>query len=634
MRQDRAQNVFGTNRITNTVNQVYADKLQFFSSCLDVICFKSGEFYHYEVEHHISLIDHLIFILDCTIKNPEVSNKQYPKFCFNQIKEICKSHPLFGEKDLFLSEDSTRRVKIDTLLQKIENEPDSPNIIERLTNIRFILNEIKALLDSKYFESIIQCLYNKIVCQHTLKFHRNDFEYLARLIFSYYYLLGYSRKKINSFGRKILESEVVKEGHRIYTETYLPKDLYEKQIANNKSLVGTDTNLFSEIKSFVKNRGLKGQIQAYSNVLHYLNYEHHLVFRLDGLIISSNNEEDELEIFNLKISRIDVFKKKYSEFDFENTRDFFSNEFHSAVVEIKVEASSQDDAIYLALDELGKKLGRIMRATNSRFTINRKHYSCISDLEKEIWVNTMPEIASIGRFSLDHINKLDIRISNSPHRELYFELEKILQNGYLEDNPTISIHFYRKFMELLNKKIKVTGVPNTKGTSTEILNLAYLITYFEKTRYQSQTRIWAHNRLINADFLLTDNTNPSFEYRNKVRKLRVLLPFRETLKYIHEFDVHTRFELTRAMNFSNVVDEKKAFEYYVRHLLFVKQYRDKYEHANITDDMVARKLALYTYRLMSQLLECIFAELSKDSNKNKESGEILKEIILKAKGSI
>ena len=67
MRQDVILNAYIERRITHPKNQAIGDKFQFFLSCLDMICHRTGEYYHYEVENHITLIDHLIFIADCTL---------------------------------------------------------------------------------------------------------------------------------------------------------------------------------------------------------------------------------------------------------------------------------------------------------------------------------------------------------------------------------------------------------------------------------------------------------------------------------------------------------------------------------------------------------------------------------------
>ena len=439
---------------------------------------------------------------------------------------------------------------------------------------------------------------------------------------------------ISSFSRRILENTVEEEGKYIYTDAFLPIELYTKQIKNNRFGKSIDSELFKQIQDYLENRDQYQQIQAFNHILHYEKYEYHLIFRLEGLIITSDIKKKELDVLGLKISRIDDFKKKHSDFNFEMSRDFFENTPQSALVEIKSKAFSQDDAVYQALDELELKLGKIMSATQSRFHINRKHYTCFGKDMTDFWVNTNPEIAKIGFYSIEDLNKFESRIFNSPHCNFYTELEIILQKGYLEDDMTSAMHYFRKFIDILNGKIVTTGIVSNGGIPSQTFHLAYLLLYFEKNRYRNQIRLWAHNRLINTDYLANDSLSVSYSYRKKVRATNRLLSFRETLSYMSEKNLHTRYELTRAMNFDKQVDMNRALEYYIRQLLFIKQYRDKHEHANISNEMVARKLGVSTYRLLNQLLRDIFYEMDKPVNRKKEGGEILKAMILKMKAEV
>ena len=637
MRQDIPQDVIGKKSLKNPHNQIIADKFLFFGNSLDFVCYATGEFHQYEVENHISLINHLVFIADSTMIYPE---RTYIKNGFLQIKEVCRTHPLFSKNDLFLTErDEKVRKKTFSLLKKIEDESelgtkDTEVWLNRIRNIKGYLLGVKKILDVDYFKAIIASLSIKIGCKHSLQFHRQHFEYIARLVFSYYYLNGYSRNMINTFMRKSLDNRISNDGHNIYTQAFIPKELYDRLIHNNVYGNEFDKVLFNEIKDYLENRGTKGQIDSLFHRLHYKQHEHHLIFRLEGLIISPDEEEKELNILGLKISRIDDFKERHSNFNYELTKDFFSNERYSALVEVKVDAFDQDDAVYAALEQLEKKLGKIMRVTNSRFNINRKYYTHFPQFERAFFVNPIPEMPTIGKYSLEELVSYEKRLFKLSHRELYYELEDILQKGYLEDNVSSSIHFYRKFIEILHKRIPDCGIDNVEGMPSEVRTIAYLFAYFEKRRYRNKILRFAHNKLLNMDLFNVDRNTPSKIYHSKVRETGFLLPFHETLKYMGGELEHTKYEMRRAMNYPISINQKQVFDYYVRQLLFIKQYRDKHQHANITDYLIERKLGVCTYRILNQLLQNIFSELGKKSNKKKSSGRILQELVLSSKKAV
>lgn len=275
-----------------------------------------------------------------------------------------------------------------------------------------------------------------------------------------------------------------------------------------------------------------------------------------------------------------------------------------------------------------------MMLTNSRFSLSQIGYTFYpSEDETDFFINTMPEVGKISIYDVEELNYINDKLSTSNHKDFYLELEQILQEAYIEDNITTSIHYFRKFVEFLFKNIDECGVTNDNGVSKEIRTIAYLLTYFEKKRYQAQIKLWLDNKLTNSNQLPGESNDLANEYRKLVYN-KQNPSFALMLKYIAPFMQHTKYEANRAYNYSRNVDEKLAFEYYCRQLLFIMQYRDKHEHSNITDDIIARKLGVYSYRILNRLLKDIFRALANDANNSTSHKEVLKTIVQSAKDRI
>lgn len=320
-------------------------------------------------------------------------------------------------------------------------------------------------------------------------------------------------------------------------------------------------------------------------------------------------------------------------YDYEFSKDFF-HEGQTAIVEITTTTFVQEEAVYQSIKNLRNKLGRIMMLTNSRFSLSQIGYTFYpSEGETDFWINTMPEVGRISNYDVDELNYINDKLSTSSHKEFYWELEQILQEAYIEDNITTSIHFFRKFMEFLFKNIDECGVAANNGIPKEIRTIAYLMTYFEKKHYQSQIKTWTNNILINSHQLPGEFNGLANDYRKLIQN-KQYPSFSKMLNYIPPFMQHTKYEANRAYNYSRNVDEKLAFEYYCRQLLFIKQYRDKHEHSNITDDVIARKLGVYSYRILNRLLKDIFRVLSDEANNSIPHKEILKTLVESVKNRI
>jgi hypothetical protein len=625
--------------VTNEEYPSFAAKLQFFFDSLTLIAFKSGEHYTYEVENHVSLINNALFIADTALKR---ADELEVKYSINQIKYLCNSHPLFSDTDLFLFEEVDKKNKIESFLLEIKNSSAINKAhqlnLETLSNIRTSLSEILKAVEPDYLNIVVDSVIQKLDCQHTLQYHARHLEYLARLVFSTYYFMGYSRKMISDFPRKVFDDEVIREGEAIKTDTYLPAELYQRQIQHNRQGKPFNKELFDEIQEHVNNRGPIGQAEVFKNIQHYEMYERALLFRLDGLVAYTPGEIKELEIMDLKIMSVYDFKKKYEDYEFDLTDGFFENDKFSAIVEIKSKAFSQEDAVYNALNNLKYKLGKVMKYVNGRFVINQRMYSFFPDgIEKVFYTNTMPETAKISDRSFSNMRFWEKHISNSTHGEIFLELEDLLLQGYLEDDITTSIHFYRKFMEVLFKQINDDcGFTNNDvpGIPIELLIIAYLLMFTEKKNYQLETRMWAHNIIQSTSYIPTSANSLVAAYKKKVVATKALPSFNFILEHIVPEQVHTKYVTRRAQGYERRINKNEALNYYLRQLLFLKQYRDKHEHANITDDMIARKLGIYTYRILDKLLRDIFIELNSVSNIGKSHSVILRDMVLSAKADI
>ena len=72
-----------------------------------------------------------------------------------------------------------------------------------------------------------------------------DMKYLSKLIFSYFYLQGYTRKAISSFVSGLLNKQYEKEEEKIYVYGALPNDLYQRLAAHNESDEKFNQTLFN-----------------------------------------------------------------------------------------------------------------------------------------------------------------------------------------------------------------------------------------------------------------------------------------------------------------------------------------------------------------------------------------------------
>jgi len=632
MRQDIPISPHKHRGITNSGDQSIAYKLEFFGNCIDKMCFDSGEYIHYEVETHLSLIDHLIFIAQSDIDNIHREDHQVRKIA-NLIQHICSTHPLLSEEDTFRSDDDIKSGNFQSKLDNILNETITRgNSRSSLILFRDNLISIKEEIESIYFDKITHFLLVILCCKHTLHHHRKDFEYLSRLFFSKYYLDGYSRKQISQFVDRVLASNVYRHGDFIYTtKTLLPKELYHRQINHNRNKKPFDQELFNDIQDYLDKRDIKQQIEGFKHLLHYQKHKHHLLFKVDGLNISPGKDNDYVEVLGLKFYLVRDFRRIFNHYDYKYAEDFFSTSNYSGIVEVTVQAFSQDDAIFTALEVLGNKLGKLMRIENFSFAINRSGYTYYPMEEDHgmFNINSMPENAYLSHFSAKNVSGMEKWVQRCFHSSFYLELEYILQQGYLETNPTSALHYFRKFIQTLISKeaIELANMINQYGIPAEIRAAACLLVHFERKSYQGGTRLWVHNKLINAQDFPFRGDELLDEYKKIVYKDGVLLPLARTVQFIPERLAQTKYEASRALYYSRKVNEMDVFEYYCRQLIFIKQYRDKYEHGNITDDLIARKLQLYSYRILARLLQKLLVEFSKKSNKNLSKDQILSNLI-------
>lgn len=595
------------------------------------MCLQSGEFYHYEIEHHISLINHMVFMIECEIDRPNPTRNGY---CVRQIKHICDSHPLLANDDLVIVE-SENKEQILAVLQKIYKEPIVPsNYISTLHNLKLYLQELRNEVEPDYFKNIVLSLSTKILCTHSLAYHKKHLEYLAKLAFAYYYLNGYSRKVIDKITDRIFANQATKAGKRIYTNAYLPLELYQRQIIHNRSNAPFNKELFNEIECYLERRTQKQQIEQFNNILHYEEYEYIFLFRLEGLVLFPDRDTAEVEVLGVKITSTRDFKKKYDRFNYDDTRGFFEAG-QSAIAEISVRVHNQEDAVFNAIENLRNKLGRIMRLTNSRFGLSYMGYTAFPDAENENWfINTMPEVAKIGQYDVQDLNLIEDKLRHLPHKEFYLELDQILQEAFLEENVTTRIHFLRKFMDMLNLRAGANEIAGENGFPKDIRMVAFLMTYFEKRRFKAQTINWVHNKMINADVPSDGGELLSRKYSREVieNDRKISYPF--IAKYFDERFQHEKYEFNRARYYSKHVNENQAFNYYCRQLLYIKQYRDKHEHANITDDIVARKIGANSYKLLSKLLQNVLYEICNHENAEKPIRDILSEMAIETKNKL
>ncbi|MDX2361998.1 MAG: hypothetical protein QNK23_14405 [Crocinitomicaceae bacterium] len=618
MRKDIPKGAYTSIIITNPESQLIADKLKFFVDCLSLVCLKSGEYYHYEVENHLSLLRNLIFFAKGEIDSitPKADRLRNT---IKQIQYILKTHPLFQKEDGILSTELDRQVQIEKLLKEILNEPFKNK--ENLIKIREKLRGIEAVISPTYVDDLIQSLYSMVNCSHKLNHHKKGFEYLSRLVFSHFYNEGHSRERINGFIRKLLAKDITRQGDRIYTEAPLPPDLYQRLINHNTTEAPFSQTLSDDIQEYLDKRTLKQQIDGFVHISRYKKYPFKYIFRVDAIMIWS----DSFELLDLSVFDINKFVKDHSDNELEFAKDFLERPNHSVLIEVCVDAYSHDEAVYVALSTLKQKLGILARRTRGRFSINQTGYTFRPSKGEQYWINTMPEPWKLSQFDIEHVEYMERKIASSQYKELYVQLENILTEGYVEDNINLSLHHFRRFMQVLFDNINTEGISNDSGVPKEIRVLAFLLVSFERDRFISEIHLWATNIVTNLSGPFGAGGDSANNLRQRIRETNGNITLTELVASVEQ--EHTKYEAKKAKYYSKKVDEQDVFEYYSRQLLFIKQYRDKHEHATFLDDQIARKLNLYSYKLMNRLLEYSFKELNKKKNKGISHQVALRNIV-------
>ena len=618
MRKDIPRGAYTSLDITNSSKQLIADKLQFFADCLRLVCLKSGEFFHFEPENHLTLVRNLKFYADGEINsiNPKLNRT---KNTIRHVQFIVRTHPLFEEKDEIINIDEIRANSVKGYVSQILAEPCQNK--GNLVNIRALLEVIDIQLAPTYVEDVIQSLYRMVRCEHQLNYHKSGLEYLARLIFAHFHSQGHSRGRIHDLINRLLSKKVGRQGDNIYTDVPLKRELYDRLIAHNRSDEPFDQQLFDDIQGFLDSRTLKEQIEGFVYLDKYDKYTFSFIFRVDGVM----TWPQEFELLGLKFIDINHFIKEHSEEQLKYAKDFLARSNHSILVEVEADAYSQDEAVHEAIKSLKIKLGTISRRANGRFALNHTGYTFYPAAREEFWINTMPEPGSISKFDIENIEYKEKTISESIHKEFYLQLESILTEGYLEDNVNVSLHHLRKFMQVLFDNIDSTGINHLNGISDEIRVLAYLLVQFEKERYIPEMHLWALNMTSNMGSSLLDEEGEYKKLKDQIR-INGTIPLSELIKSVAVKE-HVKFEARKSRYFSRSINYEIVFNYYVRQLLFIKQYRDKHEHASSLDDQIARKLNLFSYKLMKRLLDCSFKQLNRKDYKGLPHNEILRKIV-------
>lgn len=623
MRKDLPKGAYTSLDITNPAKQLIAEKLQFFADCLQLICLKSGEFYHYEVENHLTLLRNLKFYADGEINaiNPQLHRT---KNSIRQIQFIVGTHPLFNQKDEIINSDESRAIQINCQLTLVKDEPDLSK--ENLINIRKYLKFIEVILSPTYIEDVILSLYEKVSCKHQLNYHKSDFEYIARLVFSYFHSEGHSRERIHGLVYRLLAKKMTRKGDRIYTDSPIRKELHERLINHNRNSQPFDQKLFDDIQDYLDKRTLKQQIDGFVHLSEYDKYPFTFIFRIDGLMTWSQK----FEILGLKFISITEFVAQFSEEQLNYAKDFFTRSNHSILVEVNVDTYSHDEAVHVAIGNLREKLEIVASRIGGRFSINQTGYTFYPAKQKELWINSMPECGDISEHDIENIEYFERNLSISSHKEFYIQLENILTKAYIEDNVNVSLHHLRKFMQVLFDNIDTTGIDHLNGISDEIRVLCYVLTQFEKERYITETHLWAINMAINNSVLM-DEDGESKKLKDQIR-VRGTIPLNVLIG--SNAKEHVKFEARRARYFTRKVDAQNVFNYYARQLLFIKQYRDKHEHASSLDNQIARKMNLFAYKLMKRLLDCSFKELNREENIGLSHQEILRRVTEKGRSKV
>lgn len=588
--------------ITHPTHQLIGDKFSFFAEALDLINTKAGLFLEFEIDTHITFLESMLFIAE---KALEDGGSREINLAKDDIRTSILNNPLLSKDDLIMSEHYSEHQKT---IDQISGVDDSD-----LQQIREHIKELHDKISPTYVESLVFQISNKFMCNHSLSFHRNDFSYLARLVYSYFYLSGYSKRDISYFVNKLLSSEITRQGDRLYSSAPLPKDLYNRVILHNTQSRPYDKQLHSDLKKFVKARDQKQQIEGFLNLSNYEAYEYSLYFKVLGLTVESEQEElFQLTFFNSN----SIVKDNASKY----IRKYLENE-DNCLVRTKVTAHSYEEAVDRGLVIVQEALNNIMYIEKKSFYLDRTGVFGFDD--SYYYRNSIDRGLELNNYSLDFIRYKEQKIDSSPHTDFIRSRQSMLAEALSETNKERYIGLHWRFVDILipNKIIK-----KKTGVRGNVLALAYLMMYFEQKAYKDEIQLWAYHIIINSR-QYSSELGFTREEIHEISERKWLISLREiNSRFKH---VHTLYHVRRALDYSKRMNTQERLHFYIRFFTGVASHRNIYEHVGAKDELMTRKIQGSIHDILVRLIDRISFELAKEENKSKPVKEVIKELILK-----
>src|SRR5690554_3677100 len=403
--------------ITHPSHQVIGDKFSFFAEALDLMNSKAGFFLEFELDTHVTFIESMLFIAEMALKEGGSE-----KLAISEITHsICK-RPLFSKDDLILKEHYLSILDIIEEITKLERK--EKNQIEKLKEILKNLQRIHDELSTSYVESLVARITNIFICNHTLTFHRSDISYLAKLVYSYFYLSGYSKRDISSIVNKLLSNEIIRNEDRLYSKSPLPPELYKRVFIHNKELKPYNSELHSDLEKFIENRDQKQQIEGFLNLANYEKDCYKFMYKVLGLYL----EKDSLEIFDIKLLRIESILNDES----ANQISKYLESENCCLAEVEISAYSYEEAVDLGISKVENALSRL------KFYIKRNIYldrtSVFITQDQKYYRNAIDHHFSLDQHNIGYIAFKENKIKVSPHSEFIISKQNLLIEALSETN--------------------------------------------------------------------------------------------------------------------------------------------------------------------------------------------------------
>jgi hypothetical protein len=597
------------NNLTHPENSEIAKKFGFFADCLDIINQKAGEFYDFEIETHMSLVSYLQYCI-------KTNNESRTKFLIKQIKYVCRTHPFCKKNDLILKK-YYPNVLI-WLQAIIEQEGLTEN---SLTSIDKKLEMIESEMSKTYFSNVVKELLRYITCKHKLNSHKYELNYSAQIIFSHFYLNGYSRENISNFTGKLLSKKLQKDRDKIRTDAPLPSKLYKKLVIHNRTNKPFNQTLYNEIENFLKSRTIQQQVEGLLDFSNSEKYNYFFIFKVNGIWLNSEKEV----IHGITFLDTLKFKKKINKKrQYNGVFDFMS--IPSVLIEYHAKGHSQDEAVKQAISELRTKLNRIGLVLNKYLHLDTSAYIIpFDESNKSYFLNELNERNSLYEWDIKALSKREKLTKRNAFNRFLLEKERSLSEAIGEQNIEYSLHLFSKFLELISKD-SLQNIKSRGGIQDKVLAASYILLLDEKHIYRGVVRNWAHNLLLNTAH--AERKFISNEKMNKVINSKFYISLSENRKIFKQ--EHALYRVKKALRFSNE-SNVEAFNYYIRYFSILIQYRNVNEHLNKSEEQISRKLILSASILLNRIFRSIIKEFSKKSNKYLSPNEIINSLILEGK---